>query len=286
MIGRQNLYVTPDDMRAVATAFGCEPTLAELAQICEGSDGYSEGLLRFLGARDIASLDNSSFEAATHIHDMNRPIPDEFKARYSVVLDGGTLEHIFNFPIAIRNCMEMVRPGGHYLAITPANNFFGHGFYQFSPELYFTVLSPENGFVVESMVAFEEVGRPIWHEVADPRQARARVTLRNDQPTYLLIVARRTDIRPIFEHTPQQSDYIPRWSGDVGSPPASPATTQRRPIAIRIARMLVPAELRLSIRKALSRRRARPVIGFDPRFFRRIDVASPARGTNPRRPLA
>src|SRR5438477_418150 len=79
-------------------------------------------------------------------HDMNEPIPDKFKETYTAVLDGGSLEHVFNFPVAIKNCMEMVKVGGHYLAITPANNFFGHGFYQFSPELYFTVLSKENGF--------------------------------------------------------------------------------------------------------------------------------------------
>jgi hypothetical protein len=287
MIGRQNLYVSPAQMGALAAAFGRQPGPAELAKICDGSDGYAENLLRFLGAQAIDSFDNSDFEGATHVHDMNRPIADEFKQRYSVVLDGGTLEHIFDFPTAIRNCMEMVRVGGHYLAITPANNFFGHGFYQFSPELYFTVLSPENGFTVESMVAFEEIERPVWRQVADPRETGGRVTLLNDKPVYLLIVARRTAVKPIFERPPQQSDYVPRWSGDAAqAAPDQPATPPKRPIAVRIAKAIVPADIRLSIRRALNRRRERPVAGFDPRFFTPIDPAPTERGTSPRSPLA
>lgn len=70
---------------------------------------------------------------------MNREIPGDFIEKYSMVLDGGSLEHVFNFPVAVRNCMQMLQVGGHYLAITPANNFMGHGFYQFSPELYFSI---------------------------------------------------------------------------------------------------------------------------------------------------
>ena len=68
------------------------------------------------------------------------------KNKYTLVIDGGCLEHIFNFPVAIKNCMEMLQEGGHFIGITPANNLMGHGFYQFSPELYFRIFSKENGF--------------------------------------------------------------------------------------------------------------------------------------------
>ena len=37
----------------------------------------------------------------------------------------------------------------HFVRITPANNFFGHGFYQFTPELFFRIFSAANGFEVE-----------------------------------------------------------------------------------------------------------------------------------------
>ena len=65
---------------------------------------------------------------------MNTPIYGSLKNRFSALLDAGTIEHVFNFPQAIRNCMEMVKVGGHFIQVTVANNFIGHGFYQFSPE--------------------------------------------------------------------------------------------------------------------------------------------------------
>ena len=52
--------------------------------------------------------------------------------------------------------MKMVKTGGHLMLFTPANNYFGHGFYQFSPELFYRVLSKENGFEVRRMVVLED----------------------------------------------------------------------------------------------------------------------------------
>ena len=98
---------------------------------------------------------------------MNKEVPPSLKGQYSMVLDGGTLEHVFNFPVAIKNCMEMLRVGGHYIGITPTNNFMGHGFYQFSPELYCSIFTRENGFELVSVVAFEDTARAAWYSCAD-----------------------------------------------------------------------------------------------------------------------
>ena len=83
---------------------------------------------------------------------MNIPISDSSKDKYTVVIDGGSLEHVFNFPIAIKNCMEMLQVGGYFISLAPANNMLGHGFYQFSPELFYRIFSKENGFSVVQYV--------------------------------------------------------------------------------------------------------------------------------------
>jgi hypothetical protein len=51
--------------------------------------------------------------------------------------------------------MVTVREGGRMHIMTQCNNAMGHGFYQFSPELYHRVFSPENGFTVEQMFIAE-----------------------------------------------------------------------------------------------------------------------------------
>jgi hypothetical protein len=108
--------------------------------------------------------------------------------------------------------MEMVKVGGHLLLFLPCNNFAGHGFYQFSPELFFRALSEANGFALERLVMFEMYDQSQWYEVADPATVRSRVEhVADGQRVSLWVRARRTADVPIFQKTPQQSDYNDQW---------------------------------------------------------------------------
>lgn len=205
MIGRQFLYVDKTTLATNLRDFGM--TAADSGDILEQAHGYAEPFLRSLGAKEVDSIDASAYESASIIHDMNMPVAESHKKRFDVVLDGGSLEHIFNFPIAIKNCMEMVKLNGYFLGISPANNFCGHGFYQFSPEVYFRVFSPENGFRIERMIFFVDNNRAKWYEVKDPKEMKARVTLCNSLPSYLFVMAKRISDEMIFAVIPQQSDY-------------------------------------------------------------------------------
>lgn len=73
-------------------------------------DGYSEKFFSALAGKraHVDSFDFSEYEHATVLHDMNKPILDEHKNKYGVVFDGGTLEHVFNYPVALWNTMNMV----------------------------------------------------------------------------------------------------------------------------------------------------------------------------------
>ena len=211
MIGRQRMHLFPEALSSLLGHFGFEDGENSAQRVLSEDDRFAEPFLRLLGATDIASFDASDYEHATCVHDMNEAIPDQYKGRYSVVIDGGTLEHVFNFPVALKNCMEMVEVGGYYLAMTPANNFMGHGFYQFSPELYFRVFSPENGFVTERILIHEDVPDAQWVKVPDPNVLGKRVEMVNSKPAYLLVQARKMSEVNIFETVPQQSDYSVAW---------------------------------------------------------------------------
>jgi hypothetical protein len=210
------------------------------------SSRYAEPLFEHLGAAAVDSLDASSYEQATIVHDLNEPVDPALHGRYTAVYDGGSLEHVFNFPVAIRSCMEMVAPGGHLLLQSPANNQCGHGFYQFSPELLYRVLSAENGFEVERMVAVE-LYRNRRFEVADPADVGGRVELTNARPVLLLVQARRTTVVPLLRRPPQQSDYAAAWGGAPGGGGGRGlrslvgATSRRHPGWVRTARRLYMA---------------------------------------------
>jgi hypothetical protein len=213
-------------------------------------------------------------------------------------MDGGLLEHVFNFPTAIRSCMQMTKLGGHLVLGTTANNFLGHGFYQFSPELFFRMLSPENGFEVVRMLAQENeihcttaLGLPVLaeyagprYEVADPARIGERAELRTRRPTCLFILAKRTQIVPIFRTFPKQSDYAALWEASRTEQPP-PRAYQRpwwRAMAEAMARAVTPPSARAELkawvvrrlRKTLARRKFKQMARLQSlenrRFFKKI----------------
>lgn len=210
-IGRMGLHLSVGDLRTTFSEFGLRRTTSELDEMFTSHAGYADRFFTELGAERLTTLDASGFEGANIIHDLNRPIPTDWHEKYSVVFDGGTLEHVFHFPTALRNCLEMTSVGGHFITVTPANNYMGHGFYQFSPELYARVLGEANGFHLEKMIVVE-FGANRWHEVVDPAKVGHRVSLVNDRPTLLAVLARKTRRTEIFAQTPQQSDYASEWA--------------------------------------------------------------------------
>lgn len=212
MVGRQHLYLSNEDVRK-STILGHLGDKIDLLR--SDSGGYSEAFLRELGAREVDSLDYSDYEGATRVHDLNHPVPKDWEETYDVILDGGSLEHVFQFPTALASCLRMVKLGGHFVTATPTNNFSGHGFYQFSAELFFRAFSRENGFSLP-LVAFAEMrrGGRIFR-VDDPADLRRRVLFRGKGPLILLVVARREEICPLFTKSPGQSDYAQVWQTQV-----------------------------------------------------------------------
>lgn len=92
---------------------------------------------RLLGVETIQALDYSAYEHADIVADLNLPIPDSLKNRYDVIIDGGTMEHVFDVRQDLMNIAGMLRVGGRVLHLSPASNTVNHGFYQFSPTLFF-----------------------------------------------------------------------------------------------------------------------------------------------------
>lgn len=178
--------------------------------------GYAEPFFHWLGADEVLSFDASKYEGADHACDFNQPLDEKFVGRFSVVVDAGTLEHIFNFPQAIANCMRMVETGGHFLGVMPVNNLPGHGFYQFSPELLFRVFCPDNGFCVRKMfIAQQGDDAPYpcvsWKETPDPAIVGHRMEFRSQLQACLLVMAQKISTVPLFSRPTQQSDYVQAW---------------------------------------------------------------------------
>ncbi|TWU00851.1 methyltransferase domain-containing protein [Stieleria varia] len=233
MIGRQQIHLSDPELRQTIDQCGI-PNRDALADEIMSVDRYAEPLLRALGAQRVDSLDASDYEDANVIADLNQPLDESYDQQYSCVIDGGSLEHVFFFPTAIKNCMRLTRVGGHFISVNGTNNFSGHGFYQFSPELMYRVLSPENGFEVCDLLVWERTPGSVTYRAHDPADVHARVMAQTHHPTFMLVIARRTHEADIFSTTPMQSDYVVDWQK--GEHRAPSATFVQPPLLKRIGK--------------------------------------------------
>jgi SAM-dependent methyltransferase len=210
-LGRQHYFPGDTETRALLRQFGINAQ--QYPKLFTGDrPRYSEPFWEAIGVERLETMDASDFEGATIVHDMNRPIPAHLVEQFDAVCDAGTLEHIFDLPAALRNCMSLVRVGGRLFLFTTANNYCGHGFYQFSPELFFRAFSRPSGFEVERMVAVEYGPFRKRFEVSDPEVIRRRVNLINSFPVLLFVQAKRLEKLPLLAEAPQQSDYLAMWT--------------------------------------------------------------------------
>jgi len=170
----------------------------------------------------VDSYDYSAYEGATHIVDMNKPIvPDR---QYDTIIDCGCVEHIYNAPQGLMNISLLCDDGGQIIHVLPANNFCGHGFWQFSPELFFSLYSTANGYRETEVFLADLTNDAVWFEVKRPDNGqRAEVVSRS--PLYVMC---RTVKTANFSHeTVQQSDYVEIWSADTNIPVNQNAGMQR-----------------------------------------------------------
>jgi hypothetical protein len=196
-IGRQGLYLSSYKLMELLR-LEREPAYGPF---CENL------LISHFGASAVESFDNSNFEGATHTVDMNKPLVQV--GQYDTVLDGGCTEHIYNAPQALHNISKMCADRGQILHILPANNFCGHGFWQFSPELFFSLYSTRNGYSETEVYLADLANEDVWYQVKQPKDGR-RAIATSSTPVYALVRTKRSG--PFSHENIQQSDYVYGWS--------------------------------------------------------------------------
>ncbi|MDF1573641.1 MAG: hypothetical protein P1P86_00415 [Bacteroidales bacterium] len=259
-IGRQMLFLNQKELNDMLLQAGLMDVYKRAPF---PADSHAEPFLGLLGAEVTDSLDASAYEGATLIHDLNVSLPEELLSRYTLVIDGGSLEHVFNFPSAIKSCMNLIEKDGYYIGITPANNFLGHGFYQFSPELYYRIFSESNGFEIRKMYLYRDRKGASIYEVLDPLVLRQRVIMANSEASYLFVIAQKRKEKELFKIVAQQSDYEHIvWEGNAAGFPPSGEGRQPNSKTGKLMRQMVN----------LYNRHMRDMGDSNPQFVRKIQI--------------
>jgi SAM-dependent methyltransferase len=143
-LGRQDIFVTAAEMDGIFADFGRSvyvptgtPHISSKAGFAAGGFIPDEYLFSALGFKEFRSLDVSEYENADYRFDLNQPeTPEHLRGSWDVIFDGGTIEHVFHLPNALANIFRMLKVGGRIIHIAPSSNHIDHGFYMFSPTLF------------------------------------------------------------------------------------------------------------------------------------------------------
>ena len=214
-LGRQKVFLHPGQCRQLRS----DRTSAWLDDYRFG-DFADDMFRRAFGFERVESIDISPFEDATIVSDIGAPLPAEVYSQFDLAIDGGTLEHVFNYPVGIANLMRLVRLCGAAYTQNPCGGLAGHGFYQFSPELMYRVFCSDNGFRLQFVriglsrtISVEQtVDQPVY-DIADPADIGGRINLQGARPMVVMCLATRIADVPPFRTAPMQSDHAAQWDG-------------------------------------------------------------------------
>ncbi len=214
MLGRQSMKVR----RGQRSYFRQALRRAELPlrySHYQQADGYSETFFARLGYPPMHSMDASAYEGCDITHDLNDPLPDTLRNRFDLVIDGGTIEHVFNTPQALDNVFHMLKNDGLFISINGMTGWAGHGFYQFSPELVWRYWQDTRRCQVETCAAVCIDPSQATIDVADTGKGGARFRSKGlNGRWYLYYVIRKLPAANIAERVTKthQGDYAVTWN--------------------------------------------------------------------------
>ncbi len=243
-LGKQTIYASNREIEKQFAKFDVRPNGPA---DWRGSAIDDVQLFKLFGFDTVHSFDYSDFEGADFVVDLNQPgMPTETVGAYDVVLDSGTLEHVFHLPNALANLIELAKVGGRIILLSPSSNHIDHGFYMFSPTLfsdYFAAnrLRMDTIYVVRYSIDNDTLWEAYAYEPGAWRDLQIGGLDAN--PYVIFVVATRT-AESITGAIPQQSYYSDSSSLYTGSslasdiasgasvnPAAAPEIPVARPIA-------------------------------------------------------
>ena len=222
VFGRQHVHVTLDEFRRMVLARGLEPQplppgLSHLTDMPSWDYGLRAGftsdqaLLWTLAGIEVQHLDCSEYERAEYTLDLNQPVPLHLHEQYGVVFDCGTMEHVFDIRSTLQNVDRLVRPEGRVIHVTQGSNWLDHGYYQFSPVLFYDFYGVNGYENMACWVADQGVGDPnrtAWDWYRWPHDGSAPAFL-SANPVGVFFTATRKSSAPA-DHIPRQGQFAAR----------------------------------------------------------------------------
>jgi hypothetical protein len=226
LIGRQAVYFSPTGILSLLEEHGVDvrgvterdleidrTTLNRHAPIDMANPITDRALFRLLGVPRVLALDHSDYEGAEIIDDLTKPIPTELRNVADFIVDGSTLDNVFDPATVIRNFADMLRPGGRLLTCNLFSNHYEP--YAMLPPLWFLDYFVVNGFA--DCKIYILVGTTPYNTftfdidaLLDPARSVSAFTSPYEMSTLLLVEKAgdsTSDVSPVQQHYRSPEDW-------------------------------------------------------------------------------
>jgi len=163
--GNQDIYANINSLKTWAKELKIKPnnfttvspaTSTGLNNINKQSKSFvhAKTFFNLIGIKDkeYYDVDKFNFDKPKILHDLEIPFSKKYNNFFNLIIDSGTLEHIFDIKSVMANTVNITKLGGYVLQFIPTNNFLNHGFYQINPTFFYDFYTT-NGFkVIESFI--------------------------------------------------------------------------------------------------------------------------------------
>jgi SAM-dependent methyltransferase len=127
LLGRQTMFFTPGHAMGMVREAGLPVPEVDFhaesnTRLARESYISDEDFFRLLGVPQLRALDVSDYEGADIVHDLTTPIPDHLEGIADFILDGSTLDNVFDPATVLRNIARMLKPSGRLVATNEASN--------------------------------------------------------------------------------------------------------------------------------------------------------------------
>jgi SAM-dependent methyltransferase len=239
VLGKQDVFFDYKALAKAAHDFGVELKVPEAIKISLKPDHASsnfisdESLFLALGFDEYAAIDYSAYESADYVFDLNQSDPPpSLLESCDLIVDCGTIEHVFHLPNALRNIFRMLKSDGRVIHLAPSSNYIDHGFYMFSPTLFWDFYSANKFDINTFQVIRHTVNAHTepW-EASDYRPGCLEAVSFGglDDGMYgILCIATKTE-DSTGDAIPQQYYFTRRWFPEEAPAPEPPSETPKIP---------------------------------------------------------
>jgi hypothetical protein len=193
LCGRQSVYFTPTEAAALLRSHGLTPQISieeceldwETRLAGEGTAQRSgeaisdRSFFKMLGVESLAVLDHSAYEGAGLLIDLNYPVAPQMEANFDFVIDGGTLDNVFNPAQALMNISRMLKPAGRLLTYNMYSNHFQP--YSMLPHQWYLDYFALNRYAFAQVYfgVHEFTGEKAYYQVNLAKRAGSRMNIGN-----------------------------------------------------------------------------------------------------------